>query len=263
MPNMKPEDGFREQANERRSERNEAVSSEYSTPEVRSPEPALAAVTTPFDVRLVPEFDGTTDVVEWFTRAALLCEMRGVNLMSVIPLRLAKGAFAVWSQLPAQDRCSLIAVRTALFSAFALDQFAAYEAFSGRRLHPGESPDVYLAELRRLAALFGGVSDQTLVCAFVSGLPDSVRQTIRAGSRAEGLDLNSTLTRVRAVLSDDRGVHMAAAAEVHVEPTVRRYNPRGQKRLRRCWTCGSPEHIAPQCPAKVDKSSGNEVGDVA
>ena len=66
-----------------------------STLELRSSAPTVAAVTTPFDVRLVPEYDGTTDVVERFTRATLLCEMRGVDLMSVVPLRLAKGAFAV------------------------------------------------------------------------------------------------------------------------------------------------------------------------
>ena len=260
MSHVKTEDRFRDEEEQRNNERREAVQDDvYSTPGERTPEPAMA-VTTPFDVRLVPEFDGTTDVVQWFTRAALLCEMRGVRLMSVLALRLEKGAFAVWSQLPARDRGSLLAVRTALFAAFALDQFAAYEAFSGRRLHPGESPDVYLSELRRLAALFGGVSDQTLVCAFVTGLPDAVRQTIRAGSRAEGLDLNSTLTRVRAVLSDDRGVHMAAAAEVRGEPENSRSYSRGQRRPRRCWTCGPPDHISPQCPAK---NSGNESGDVA
>ena len=251
-----------EDSNERR-ERNEESSDMNLTLELRSSVPAVTAATTPFDVRLVPEYDGTTDVVEWFTRATLLCEMRRVDLMSVAPLRLAKGAFAVWSQLPAGDRRSPIAVRSALFAAFALDQFAAYDAFSDRRLQPGESPDVYLSELRRLAALFGGVSDQTLLCAFVGGLPDSVRQTIRAGTRADSLDLNSTLARVRAVLNDDRSVVMAV---VTAGSTARRgiagrgHTPRGQHRLRRCWTCGSPDHISPQCPVR---GSGNDSGDVA
>ena len=219
------------------------------------------AVSMPFDVRLVPEYDGTTDVVEWFTRATLLCEMRGVDLMSVIPLRLAGGAFAVWSQLPAQDRCSLISVRSALFAAFALDQFAAYDAFSARRLQPGESSDVFLSELRRFAALFGGAFDQILMCAFVAGLPESVRQTIRAGTRADSLSLSGTLARVRAVTNDDRGITMAAATAVRGEPREARGPPwRRGRRIRRCWTCGSQDHISPQCSVR---RSGNENGNVA
>ena len=256
---MKAEDSRAENSNERRrNERSEDSSDMDTTLVARQPEQTVAAVSTTFDVRLVPEYDGTTDVVEWFTRATLLCEMRGVDLVSVIPLRLAGGAFAVWSQLPAGDRRSLIAVRTALFAAFALDQFAAYDAFSSRRLQPGESPDVYLAELRRLATLFGGVADQTLTCAFVAGLPDSVRQTIRAGTRAESLDLTSTLARVRAVLSDGRNMPMAAAARGE-RSSHRRFSALGSRKPRRCWTCGSLGHISPNCPAR---SSGNDSGDV-
>ncbi|KAF0298969.1 hypothetical protein FJT64_003672 [Amphibalanus amphitrite] len=88
-------------------------------------------------------------------------------------------------------------VRDALQAAFALDEYAAYEAFAARRLMPGESADVFLADLRRLAALFGGVPERALACAFVAGLPDSVRQMIRAGCRADGLDLSSVLARAR------------------------------------------------------------------
>ncbi|KAF0314327.1 hypothetical protein FJT64_015207 [Amphibalanus amphitrite] len=153
----------------------------------------------PFDVRLIPEYDGSTDVVEWFGRTEMLCRLRGVPVESVLPLRLSGGAFAVWSQLPAHSQSSLVAVRGALYAAFALDQHAAYEAFSARRLRPGESADVFLADLRRLAALFGGLPERALTCAFVAGLPDDVRQTIRAGSKAEGLDLTTIVWRPRQV----------------------------------------------------------------
>ena len=259
MTSVKPEDRLSGKSNERR-EQSENENEANSTLETRQVEPVATSVSMPFDVRLVPEYDGTTDVVEWFTRATLLCEMRGVDLMSVVPLRLAGGAFAVWSQLPAQDRGSLLSVRSALFAAFALDQFAAYDAFSARKLQPGESPDVFLSELRRLAALFGGASDRILICAFVAGLPESVRQTIRAGTRADSLDLTSTLARVRAVMNDDRGITMAAATAVRGEREARRPPWRGGRRIRRCWTCGSQDHISPQCPVR---SSENGNGNVA
>lgn len=233
------------------------------------PQPAsTGAMTSSFDVRLVAEYDGSADVVEWYERAKLLCELRGVALISVLPLRLTGGAFAVWSQLPAESRGSLEAVRDTLYAAFALDQFAAFDAFTSRRLRPGESPDVFLADLRRTAALFGGVSDRQLVCAFVSGLPDSVRHAIRTGSRADGLDLPGALARSRAVLSDEC-VAAAAAAAPRSDPRPRAGPPRGDprpragplfptRRPRRCWTCGEVGHISVSCPRNT---AGNFSGD--
>ena len=53
-----------------------------------------------FDARLIPEYDGSTDVVEWWTRSEMLCRLRGVDAETILPLRLSGGAFAVWAQLP-------------------------------------------------------------------------------------------------------------------------------------------------------------------
>ena len=163
------------------------------------------------DVRLLDSYDGTTDVVEWYTQASLLCEYRDVPLADVLPLRLKGGAFAVWSQLPAEDRRSVDAVRDALFTAFAMDDYAAHAAFVARTLQPGESVDVYLASLRRYATLFGGVTDRQLAAAFVNGLPAAVSETVRAGARAEKLTLASTLARARAVLGNEQAQAVAAA----------------------------------------------------
>lgn len=124
-------------------------------------------------------------------------------MASVIPLRLTRGAFAVYLQLTDMDRKSTEKVKEALVSAFAIDPFMAYEQFAARKLRNGESPDVFLAELRRLASLFGGMSDKGLASAFMAGLPENVRQLLRAGSRMESLDLSQILTRARAVIKDD------------------------------------------------------------
>ena len=211
-----------------------------------------------FDARLIPEFDGTADVVQWITRAEMLCRLRGVAVETVLPLRLSGGAFAVWAQLPPDSQSSLETVRAALYAAFALDEHAAYEAFSSRRLQPGESADVYLADLRRLAALFGGVPDRALGCAFVAGLPDQVRHSIRTGSRAEALDLAGVLARARAVLSDERVATVAAAAARGNVSARTERRDRGQRhqRGRRCWTCGSLQHLAADCQQGNDRGSG-------
>lgn len=187
--------------------------------------------------------------MEWFGRAEVLCRHYGADLAAVLPARLTGGAFAVWEQLPEERRDSVGSVRDALYSAFAMDALTAYDAYASRRLQPGESADVYLADLRRLATLFGGVPDKALSCAFIAGLPDTVRKTIRAGTRAEDLDLASVLARARAVLSDERASVAAAAARngVRVEPGRQANRPTTRRPLR-CWACGKTGHIAKSCP---------------
>ena len=145
-----------------------------------------------FALKLVPEYDGsgTQSVVEWLEKLELVCKLRGVtDVASVIPLHLSGGAFAMHLQLDEDLRKSKEEAKEALLAAFAVDPYEAYELFIARRLRAGESPDVYLAELRRLVSLFGGMTDKALACAFVTGLPGSVRQLLRAGSRMEALDL--------------------------------------------------------------------------
>ena len=166
------------------------------------------------DVRLIPEFDGSglTPVGEWWEKAELVCKLRGIKqLEKIIPLRLTGGAFAVYQQLSDENKASEARLKEALLAAFAQDSFLAYEQFIGRKLRHGEAADVYLADLRRLASLFGGVSDTALACAFVAGLPDSVRQILRAGSRMESLSLIQLLTRARSIMADD-GYGVATAA---------------------------------------------------
>ena len=80
-------------------------------------------------------------------------------------------------------------------------------------------------ERGRLSVLFGGVPDRALVCAFVAGLPDSVRQVIRARSRAESLSLDDVLARVCScpVLRYQRltvDPLVAAAAQLAVDPVA-------------------------------------------
>ena len=82
---------------------------------------------------------------------------------------------------------------------------------------------MFLAELRRLAVPFGGLSDKMLACAFVGGMPDTVKQQLRDGSRMDELPLVHILTRARAVLADEVGVAAAVrAGTVGADASVKR-----------------------------------------
>ena len=92
-----------------------------------------------------------------------MCLLRGFSsLEKIIPLRLGGNAFAVYQQLPPTNKLNVAAIKRALIGAFGVDKFVAYELFTSRKLKIGESVDVYLAELRKLALAFGGLSDDTL-----------------------------------------------------------------------------------------------------
>ena len=189
--------------------------------------------------------------------AELVCNLRGIaQLESVIPLRLTGGAFAVYQQLPDADKRDSGKITKALRTAFAVDSFTAYEQFVGRRLQPGERVDVFLAELRRLAVPFGGLSDKILACAFVAGLHDTVKQLLRAGSRMDELPLAHILTRARAVLADEVGVAAAVSAmTVGVSASVKRADATSEL----CFQCNQPNDLARDCLLRR-KNRGDSYG---
>ena len=124
-------------------------------------------------------------------------------------------------------------------------------------VQPGETVDVFLAELRRLAVPFGGLSDNMLSCAFVAGLPDTVKQLLRAGSRMDELPLAHILTRPRYVLPDEVGVAAAVSAmTVGADASVKRADATSGLL---CFQCNQPNHLARDCLLRR-KSRGDSYG---
>ncbi|KAG0710637.1 hypothetical protein GWK47_022384 [Chionoecetes opilio] len=200
------------------------------------------------DLRLISEFDGALHAVgEWLEKLELVCRLRGITeLHTVVPLRLTAGAFSVYQQLNSADKNDFSKIKAALISAFAADKFVAYEQFVIRRLQDGESVDVYLADLRRLAALFGGIPDNGLICAFVAGLPSSVSHILRAGSRLEDLDITQVLSRARAVLVE--GV-AGAGTTTPLDGSGRLHRTTPASTSVVCHVCNQPNHYARDCLA--------------
>ena len=63
-----------------------------------------------FDLKLIPEFDGSTSVVELTCR---LCGVKQVDL--VIPLRLMGGALDVYQQLKENEKANVELIKAALY----------------------------------------------------------------------------------------------------------------------------------------------------
>ena len=207
--------------------------------------------TPAFDPKTIPEYGGSTNVVEWLEQAALLCDLRQVSLMAVLPTRLRGGAFAVWSRMSPATRNDLQCVKAKLFKAFAMDPFAAQAEMVRRRLRPGESADVYLAALQQLAELMGGLPEKTIPIFFVNGLPEAARAAVRDGIDEETLNLERILDRARSVLSRAEVTGAATVAAVREPPPQRSSGGRGAVRQHgpvRCWQCGQLGHIARLCP---------------
>ena len=111
-------------------------------------------------------------MLSWLKKVKLVAKLKKVeNQSTLIALHLEGAAFAVFDQLPEAGKCDPDVIERTLLSAFALNQFAAYDVLRARCLAQGESVDVYMADIRRLAGL-AKINDEEFVrCAFVAGLP--------------------------------------------------------------------------------------------
>ena len=212
-----------------------------------------------FDVKLIPEFSGSgEDVVDWIEKVEMVCLLQtpAAPQETVIPLRLKGGAMSVYRQLSDEDKKDAGKVKSALKRAFALDKFAAYERFADRRLRPGESVDVFIAELEQLASLFGGMTEEGISCAFVTGLPDSVRQVLRAGARVDSLSLRELADRARAILRETQAVVAVATGSGGGGGGGRGRWGRGTAAEAGaggrgpCFSCGEFTHYARACPSR-------------
>ena len=196
-----------------------------------------------FDLKLIPEYNGTMSVVDLLERVDLICKLLGVDkIEQVIPLQLTGGAFNVYQQLSDADKTNVTWVKAALHRAFALDTCEAYKQFSRSTLRLDESVDEFYAALKKLSSLFRGVPDKTLKYAFMAGLPAHTQELLHASADIDCIQTESILSRARAVVNNER---VAATITRSATEKVPLSKPTENSLYR--FNCSGPNHLAKHC----------------
>ena len=121
------------------------------------------------------------------------------------------------------------------------------------RFHPGETVDEFLADLHWLGE---PLPDWWMTCAFMSWMPQHVRQLLRASSQMDTMNVEQLLTRARAIMIDDGGCEVSAATSVgqpHLDtevPSSIRYSGTVI-----CYKCSGPNLMARNCTSRGVRKS--------
>ena len=108
----------------------------------------------------------------------------------------------------------------------------------------------FFVELSKLATQFGGMTERSLVCAFIAGLPEHTEKLFQATTRVNDLPISEILARARAILKDSFADTTLAAAAAQLPGCQEKETTA----LRRCYVCQGPNHMARDCPRRRESS---------
>ncbi|KAI0990392.1 hypothetical protein GJ496_003433 [Pomphorhynchus laevis] len=125
-------------------------------------------------------YDRNGDFGEWICKVEVVAKLQGIDdVGNCLPLFLTKAAFAVYQGLNSDVQKGYKEHRKALRTAFSISAARAYDQFVQRQMRPDKKVDIYLADLTRLFGIITTVHNEDfLKCAFVNGLPASVKSQL-------------------------------------------------------------------------------------
>ncbi len=231
---------------------------------------------------VVSRFSGEGDDVSisaWLEKVELTAKLLKIEQVeTVIPLFLEGQAFEVYQGLPESVKGSAKSLKQELVKAFGVSPFQAFETLKMRVLQPGEAPDAFAADLRRLAGLMGCAAEATerlVVCQFVSGLPSDCRAIVKSLKIGTELALGDIVACAKSVLMERTGNHATTYGMAVSQPeNVKRPQTasdtgklelcagcgrKGHRQLAcrvTCYGCGRRGHVRARCP-------GNDLGEAS
>ena len=215
---------------------------------------------------MIRPFTGDGDVVAWLTKVKLVAKLTKVeDLAAFIPLYLEGGALAVYLEMGAAEKMKYACVETKLKEAFSDNMFVAYAKMKSRKW-AGESVDVYVNELRRLACLAGYKGeecDHTVKLAFVTGFPDDIGVELQQINNISNVDMSEVLSRARILVMNRLSAGVAAVSIKNKDDGRQQEGGRSGQSYRKneqhksnydmkCFHCGGG-HMIRHCPEKLDR----------
>ena len=160
-------------------------------------------------------------------------------------------ALALYLELGETEQLNVQSIEEKLKTAFADGPFEAYARLMKKRWI-GETVDVYMTELRRLAGLAGFTGDGLETCvrlSFVNGMPDDIGSILQQMPDVKTAPLGELLSKARVLVS--RQPHFAAvAASSNNSVRVKHSYPDkqgGHEAVNgfkgKCFRCGGPHAI--------------------
>lgn len=201
---------------------------------------------------MIRPFDGTGDIVAWIKKVKLVAKLKGVeDVASLLPLYLEGDALALYLELGETEQLNLRSIEEKLKTAFADGPFEAYARLMKKRWS-GETVDVYMTELRRLAGLsgFSGIGLETCVrLSFVNGMPDNIGSVLQQMPDVRTTSLSELLSRARVLVSKQPHYAAVAATSDNRMSLKNSYSDKQNGRevinvfKGKCFRCGGPHAI--------------------
>ena len=206
---------------------------------------------------LIRQYDGTGDFTEWLQKLELVAKLQKIDkLEQFLPLFLSGGAFAVYQGLSQANKEDYDKVKRCLTSAFSAGPLKAYEEFVARRLISGESVHVYLADLKRLAALVSPNKDEDwLTAAFVCGLPEEMRSQMQAACSLGTMTLAEVVVKARGLVTAKEACFVSVRSQPRSGAVRKEPAPSASWSRISCFTCRKNGHISRNCPERKESAS--------
>lgn len=206
---------------------------------------------------IIEKYNGEGDIVEWVEKLEMVASLQGVtNLCNFLPCFLTSGAFTVYKGFDETIRKDFGKVKQALIDVFSNDRFTVYESLMHRKLKPNESVDVYVADIKRMIALIDkNVSEEFAKSAFVFGLPDNIKQQLKAACSLSEMTLGQILQRTRAILSvSSFKTCCVSKTSDSLRPKPKNFESNYEKnKVFVCYHCGKEGHTRNRCPIRSGK----------
>ena len=205
----------------------------------------------PFSLQLIPEFERATSdepIAEWLEWVEMICELSVEGRVKrIFPLKLTCGALIVYRQLTKEQRADIEEIKCSLTTMFTVCVFVAFDQYMMWWFHNEETVDKFLAALKRLALQDGEMLPKKwIACAFVVGLPQHVRQQLRASVWMNTMTLYQLRSSGRAILVENHNPAdpiVTAVQHLHTDAVEQTADQNGGNLV--CYPCTN--HLGNGC----------------